>query len=156
ARSTRTCSGGRARRFRATARRSGAFTTSGPAPILAPAWAPAPARSSRTRCCVRTARGGHSPAWDAVWGGRPNRFDTRSKSVQSRTFEGGRMRFSIYSEIQYWGGKTPKRAYDEVIEQVVHADRLGYDAYGVIEHFFFPKFSISANPFALWGECAAR
>ena len=66
------------------------------------------------------------------------------------------MRFSIYSEIQYWGGKPPKRAYDEVIEQVVHADRLGYDAYAVIEHFFFPKFSISANPFALWGECAAR
>ena len=66
------------------------------------------------------------------------------------------MRFSIYSEIQYWGDKTPKRAYDEVIEQVVHADRLGYDAYGVIEHFFFPKFSISANPFALWGQCAAR
>jgi alkanesulfonate monooxygenase SsuD/methylene tetrahydromethanopterin reductase-like flavin-dependent oxidoreductase (luciferase family) len=66
------------------------------------------------------------------------------------------MRFSIYSEIQYWGGKTPKRAYDEVIEQVVHADRLGYDAYGIIEHFFFPKFSISANPFALWGQCAAK
>jgi len=66
------------------------------------------------------------------------------------------MRFSIYSEIQYWGGKSPKRAYDEVIEQVVHADRLGYDAYGVIEHFFFPQFSISANPFALWGQCAAR
>src|SRR5713101_7300171 len=66
------------------------------------------------------------------------------------------MRFSLYSEIQYWGGKSPKRLYDEVIEQVVHADRLGYDAYGVIEHFFFPQFSISANPFALWGQCAAR
>ena len=66
------------------------------------------------------------------------------------------MRFSIYSEIQYWGGRSQKRAYDEVIEQVVHADRLGYDAYSIIEHFFFPKFSISANPFALWGECAAR
>ena len=62
------------------------------------------------------------------------------------------MKFSIYSEIQYWGGKSQKRAYDEVIEQVVHADRLGYDAYAVIEHFFFPKFSISANPFALLGE----
>jgi len=66
------------------------------------------------------------------------------------------MKFSIYSEIQYWGGKSQKRAYDEVIEQVVHADRMGYDAYGVIEHFFFPRFSISANPFALWGACAAR
>jgi len=65
------------------------------------------------------------------------------------------MKFSIYSEIQGWGRPT-KRMYDEVVEQVVHADRLGYDAYAVIEHFFFPKFSISANPFALFGECAAR
>jgi alkanesulfonate monooxygenase SsuD/methylene tetrahydromethanopterin reductase-like flavin-dependent oxidoreductase (luciferase family) len=66
------------------------------------------------------------------------------------------MKFSIYSEIQHWDGKPPKRLYDEVIEQVVHADRMGFDAYAVIEHFFFPKFSISANPFALFGECAAR
>src|SRR5262245_49374542 len=65
------------------------------------------------------------------------------------------MKFSIYSEIQDWG-RPPRRMYAEVVEQVVHADRLGYDAYAVIEHFFFPQFSISANPFALFGECAAR
>ena len=66
------------------------------------------------------------------------------------------MKFSLYSEVQHWPGKTPTRLYQEVIEQVVHADRLGYDAYAVIEHFFFPKFSISANPFALWATCAER
>jgi alkanesulfonate monooxygenase SsuD/methylene tetrahydromethanopterin reductase-like flavin-dependent oxidoreductase (luciferase family) len=66
------------------------------------------------------------------------------------------MRFSIYSEIQHWPGKAPGRLYEEVVEQCVHADRLGYHAYAVIEHFFFPRFSISANPFALWGLCAAR
>lgn len=66
------------------------------------------------------------------------------------------MRFSIYSELQYWGGKSPKRLYDEVIEQVVHADRLGYDCYAIVEHPFFPKFSISTNPFAFWGACAER
>ncbi len=66
------------------------------------------------------------------------------------------MRFSIYSEIQHWPGKPPGRLYDEVVEQVVHADRVGFDAYAVIEHFFFPKFSISANPFALFGICAAK
>jgi len=66
------------------------------------------------------------------------------------------MKFSIYSEIQHWPGKSPERLYHEVVEQVVHADRVGYHAYAVIEHFFFPKFSISANPFALWATCAAR
>jgi alkanesulfonate monooxygenase SsuD/methylene tetrahydromethanopterin reductase-like flavin-dependent oxidoreductase (luciferase family) len=66
------------------------------------------------------------------------------------------MKFSIYSEIQHWPGKTPKRLYEEVIEQVVHADRLGYDCYTIIEHPFFPKFSISTNPFALFAVCAER
>jgi alkanesulfonate monooxygenase SsuD/methylene tetrahydromethanopterin reductase-like flavin-dependent oxidoreductase (luciferase family) len=66
------------------------------------------------------------------------------------------MKFSIYSEIQYWGGKSPKRMYEEVIEQVVHADRLGYDCYTIIEHPYFPKFSISTNPFALFAVCAER
>jgi alkanesulfonate monooxygenase SsuD/methylene tetrahydromethanopterin reductase-like flavin-dependent oxidoreductase (luciferase family) len=66
------------------------------------------------------------------------------------------VKFSIYSEIQYWGGKSPKRLYEEVIDQAVHADRLGYDCYSIIEHPFFPKFSISTNPFALFAVCAER
>ena len=66
------------------------------------------------------------------------------------------MKFSLYSEIQHWPGKPVGQLYEEVVEQVVNADRLGFDAYSVIEHFFFPKFSVSANPFALWGICAAR
>ncbi len=66
------------------------------------------------------------------------------------------MRFSLYSELQYWGGKSPGRMYEEVIEQVVHADRLGYDCYAIIEHPFFPKFSISTNPFAFWSACAQK
>ena len=66
------------------------------------------------------------------------------------------MKFSLYSEIQHWPGKPVGQLYEEVVEQVVNADRLGFAAYAVIEHFFFPKFSVSANPFALWGICAAR
>jgi alkanesulfonate monooxygenase SsuD/methylene tetrahydromethanopterin reductase-like flavin-dependent oxidoreductase (luciferase family) len=46
--------------------------------------------------------------------------------------------------------------YGETLEQVVNADRLGYDAYGIIEHFFFPKFSISANPLAFFAAAAQR
>jgi alkanesulfonate monooxygenase SsuD/methylene tetrahydromethanopterin reductase-like flavin-dependent oxidoreductase (luciferase family) len=66
------------------------------------------------------------------------------------------MKFSLYSEIQHWPGRSWERQYREVMEQLVHADRLGYSAYGIIEHFFFPKFSISANPFALFASCAPQ
>ena len=66
------------------------------------------------------------------------------------------MRFSIYSEIQYWGGRSQKRAYDEVIEQVVHADRLGYDTYAIVEHLFFPKFSVCPDPLSFFCQLAPQ
>jgi alkanesulfonate monooxygenase SsuD/methylene tetrahydromethanopterin reductase-like flavin-dependent oxidoreductase (luciferase family) len=66
------------------------------------------------------------------------------------------MRFSLYSEIQMHPGQTPAGLYGEVLEQMTNADRLGYDVYAVIEHFFFPKFSISANPTALFAAAAQR
>jgi len=66
------------------------------------------------------------------------------------------VKFSLYSELQSWPGKSAPDLYAEVLEQIVNADRLGYDAYGVIEHFFFPKFSISANPLALFAAAAQR
>jgi alkanesulfonate monooxygenase SsuD/methylene tetrahydromethanopterin reductase-like flavin-dependent oxidoreductase (luciferase family) len=66
------------------------------------------------------------------------------------------VRFSIYSEMQLWPGKSPERLYAEVEEQIVHADRLGYDAYAIVEHFFFPRFSISPDPIALFAQVAPR
>ena len=66
------------------------------------------------------------------------------------------MRFSLYSELQLHPGKSPEQLYAEALEQMVNADRLGYDCYAVIEHFFFPKFSISANPTALFAAAAQR
>ena len=66
------------------------------------------------------------------------------------------MRFSIYSEMQLWPGKSPERLYAEVEEQIVHADRLGYDAYAIVEHFFFPRFSISPDPIALFAQVAPK
>jgi alkanesulfonate monooxygenase SsuD/methylene tetrahydromethanopterin reductase-like flavin-dependent oxidoreductase (luciferase family) len=65
------------------------------------------------------------------------------------------MRFSIYSEIQQHD-QTPEQLYAEVLEQMVNADRLGYDTYAAIEHYFFPKFSISSNPTALFAAAAQR
>jgi alkanesulfonate monooxygenase SsuD/methylene tetrahydromethanopterin reductase-like flavin-dependent oxidoreductase (luciferase family) len=66
------------------------------------------------------------------------------------------MQFSIYSELQTWPGKTQKQVYDEALEQLVNADRLAYDAYAIIEHFFFPKFGASPNPFAFFAKASER
>lgn len=66
------------------------------------------------------------------------------------------MKFSVNSEIQTWPGKSQQQIYAEVLEQVVNADRLGYSAYSIIEHFFFPKFGASPNPFAFFAKCSER
>src|SRR5207247_2209229 len=61
-----------------------------------------------------------------------------------------------YSELQWWPGKEPAQVYAEVLEQIENADRLGFDAYAAIEHFFFPKFSASPDPIALFSAAAQR
>ena len=66
------------------------------------------------------------------------------------------MKFSIYSELQWWPGKEPAQLYAEVLEQIESADRLGFDTYSAIEHFFFPKFSASPDPIALFTAAAQR
>jgi alkanesulfonate monooxygenase SsuD/methylene tetrahydromethanopterin reductase-like flavin-dependent oxidoreductase (luciferase family) len=66
------------------------------------------------------------------------------------------VRFSIYSEMQLWPPKTPEQLYAEVQEQIVHADRVGYDAYAIVEHFFFPRFSVAPDPLALFAQVAPR
>jgi alkanesulfonate monooxygenase SsuD/methylene tetrahydromethanopterin reductase-like flavin-dependent oxidoreductase (luciferase family) len=81
------------------------------------------------------------------------KYGTASKNATARE---NAMKFSLYSEMQYWGGKSWAQMYEEVMEQVVNADRLGYDAYAIIEHFFFPKFSISPDPMAFFVACAQR
>jgi len=58
--------------------------------------------------------------------------------------------------MQLWPGRSPERLYAEVEEQIVHADRLGYDAYAIVEHFFFPRFSISPDPLALFAQVAPK
>src|SRR2546423_1421024 len=72
----------------------------------------------------------------------------------SPTRRSARMRFSIYSEMQSWPGKPYAQLYQEVLEQIENADRLGFDAYAIIEHFFFPKFSASPDPMAFFAAAA--
>src|SRR5260370_16239979 len=64
------------------------------------------------------------------------------------------MRFGIYAEMQTGPGKSHADMTWEILRQIEHADQVGFDVYSVIDHHFFQKFSISANPLALFSAAA--
>lgn len=66
------------------------------------------------------------------------------------------MRFGIYAEMQTPPGKSYDEMTWEIFQQIEHADRLGFDVYSVVDHHFFPEFSISANPLALFAAAAQK
>jgi len=66
------------------------------------------------------------------------------------------MRFGIYAEMQTAPGKSHADMTWEILRQIEHADQVGFDVYSVIDHHFFQKFSISANPLALFSAAAQR
>jgi len=66
------------------------------------------------------------------------------------------MRFGIYCEMQTPPGKSHYEQTWEIFRQIEHADEVGFDVYSIIDHHFFPKFSISANPLAMFTAAAQR
>src|SRR5438477_10749663 len=66
------------------------------------------------------------------------------------------MRFGIYAEMQTAPGKSHSDMTWEILHQIEHADQVGFDVYSVIDHHFFEKFSISANPLAMFAAAAQR
>jgi len=66
------------------------------------------------------------------------------------------MRFGIYCEIQTPPGKSHYDMIWEILRQIEHADECGFDVYSTIDHHFFQKFSISANPLAMFAAAAQR
>lgn len=64
------------------------------------------------------------------------------------------MKFGIYVEQQCPPGKSHRQLTDEILEQIVNADRQGFDTYATIEHYFFQEFGISANPMAMFAAAA--
>jgi alkanesulfonate monooxygenase SsuD/methylene tetrahydromethanopterin reductase-like flavin-dependent oxidoreductase (luciferase family) len=66
------------------------------------------------------------------------------------------MRFGIYAEMQTPPEKSHATMTWEILRQIEHADQVGFDVYSVIDHHFFQKFSISANPLALFAAAAQR
>src|SRR5262245_32974789 len=66
------------------------------------------------------------------------------------------MRFGLYAEMQTPLDKPHAELYRELLAQMEHADRAGFDVYSIIEHHYFQEFSISANPLALIAAAAQR
>ena len=66
------------------------------------------------------------------------------------------MRFGIYAEMQTPPGKSHYQMTWEIFRQIEHADQVGFDVYSVIDHHFFQKFSISANPLAMFAAAAQK
>jgi alkanesulfonate monooxygenase SsuD/methylene tetrahydromethanopterin reductase-like flavin-dependent oxidoreductase (luciferase family) len=66
------------------------------------------------------------------------------------------IRFGLYAEMQAPPPKPHAELYGELLGQMEHADRAGFDVYSVIEHHFFQEFSVSANPLALFAAAAQR
>ena len=66
------------------------------------------------------------------------------------------MRFGIYAEMQTPPGKSHAVQTREILAQIEHADQVGFDVYSVIDHHCFQKFSISANPLAMFAAAAQR
>jgi len=66
------------------------------------------------------------------------------------------MRFGIYCEMQTPPGKPHDQLTWEIFRQIEHADAMGFDCYSIIDHHFFQKFSISANPLAMFAAAAQR
>ncbi|MGH9580995.1 MAG: LLM class flavin-dependent oxidoreductase [Terriglobales bacterium] len=66
------------------------------------------------------------------------------------------MRFGIYTEMQTPPEKSHEQMTWEIFRQIEHADAMGFDVYSIIDHHFFQKFSISANPLAMFAAAAQR
>lgn len=69
------------------------------------------------------------------------------------------MRFGIFYEMQLpkpWGPDDERRLFHEALEQVVLADRLGYDHAWEVEHHFLDEYSHSSAPEVFLAAAAAR
>src|SRR5512140_37594 len=68
------------------------------------------------------------------------------------------MRFGIFYEHQLpkpWNEDNEARLFHQALEQVVLADRLGYDYAWVVEHHFLEEYSHSSAPEVFLAACAA-
>jgi alkanesulfonate monooxygenase SsuD/methylene tetrahydromethanopterin reductase-like flavin-dependent oxidoreductase (luciferase family) len=77
----------------------------------------------------------------------------------TRMIETLAMQFALFYEIPVarpWDADSEYRAFQEVLEQAVAGDRLGWDAFWTVEHHFLQEYSHCSNPEVLYGAIAAR
>jgi alkanesulfonate monooxygenase SsuD/methylene tetrahydromethanopterin reductase-like flavin-dependent oxidoreductase (luciferase family) len=55
-----------------------------------------------------------------------------------------------------WNGDTAYVAFENTLEQIELADRLGFDSVWTVEHHFLDEYSFSSAPGVLYGAIAAR
>ena len=68
------------------------------------------------------------------------------------------MRFGIFYEHQLpkpWNPGDEAKLFHDALEQVVLADRLGYDYAWEVEHHFLEEYSHSSAPEVFLAACAA-
>src|SRR4029077_15441666 len=121
------------------------------------------ATAHRARCSIRASyssrlasrfsRTGHREAGPRACLLNPHHPPFQFFAV-SATGAAPNMRFGIYAEMQTPPGKSHSAMTWEILRQIEHADQVGFDVYSVIDHHFFQKFSISANPLALFAAAA--
>ncbi|MFP6638745.1 MAG: LLM class flavin-dependent oxidoreductase [Myxococcota bacterium] len=69
------------------------------------------------------------------------------------------MKFALFAEIPVarpWTRESEHQAFQNVLEQAIAADRLGFHAFWTVEHHFLEEFSHCSNPEVLYGAVAAR
>ena len=73
--------------------------------------------------------------------------------------EGIPLKFGIFYELQLprpWGRDDERRLYDNALEQLELADRLGYDYAWEVEHHFLEEYSHSPAPEVFLGAASQR
>src|SRR5499426_3323863 len=76
-----------------------------------------------------------------------------------RRMKGHRMQFGIFYEHQLprpWTDSAEQQLFQEALEQVELADRLGIDYAWEVEHHFLEEYSHSSAPEVFLAACAAR
>jgi alkanesulfonate monooxygenase SsuD/methylene tetrahydromethanopterin reductase-like flavin-dependent oxidoreductase (luciferase family) len=69
------------------------------------------------------------------------------------------MKFALFYEIPVarpWGPDDEHQAYKNTLEQAIHGERCGWDAFWTVEHHFLEEYSHCSNPEVLYGAIAAR
>ena len=69
------------------------------------------------------------------------------------------MRFGVFYEMQLprpWGPDDERKLFHDALEQVVLADRLGFDYAWEVEHHFLDEYSPSSSPEVFLAAAAAR